>query len=285
LNSYRKFYRQYDALIKRLYIYHPANSEVAELYAQHLIRSGDIEAALKLCKQLIDYKAPKIEDFTKIIEIENHLNRPDSVRRYLDVALKLFPRNTDLLHMRGALVLERKEYDEAILNYKEALKYAQSDTLRSTLWGAIGDVEYRRDDKKRSYKAYEKALHYFADNAMVLNNYAYYLSLEGHNLERALTMITRALALSEKNATYLDTMAWVLYKLGRYDEAKKYMQQALARDRSQSPDLAMHYGDILHALGEDFMAKTYWRKALERGADKSEVERRFMPEKSGETKK
>ena len=98
-------------------------------------------------------------------------------------------------------------------------------------------------------------------------------------------MITRALALSNNNSTYLDTMAWVLYKLGRYDEAKKYMQQALSRDRAQSAELALHYGDILHALGEDFMAKTYWRKALERGADKEEIERRFLPKKSSETKR
>ena len=133
---------------------------------------------------------------------------------------------------------------------------------------------------KRCYKAYDKALRYFADNAGVLNNYAYFLALEERDLERALTMITRALALSEKNATYLDTMAWVLYKLGRYDEAKKYMQQALSLDRSRGAEYALHYGDILHALGEEFMAKTYWRKALERGADKEEIERRFLPEKA-----
>ena len=221
LNAYRSFFAQYDALIKRLYIYYPASKEVAELYAQHLIRSGNIEMALQLCKQLIDYKTPKVEDFTRVIEIEDHLNRADSVRHYTDVALRLFPRNTNLLHMRGALAAQRKEYDNALLDYKEALKYADNDTLRSALWGAIGDVEHRRGDKKKSYKAYEKALHCFADNAVVLNNYAYHLSLEGSDLERALTMITRALALSEKNSTYLDTMAWVLYKLGRYDEAKK----------------------------------------------------------------
>lgn len=279
INSYRKFFAKYDALIKRLYIYYPESKEVSELYAQHLIRSGNIEAALQLCKQLIDYKSPKLDDFTKVIEIENHLNRPDSVRRYTDLALARFPHNTDLLHMRGALAAQRKEYDDALLNYNEALKHADNDTLRSTLWGAVGDVEHQRNDKKRCYKAYEKALHYFADNSMVLNNYAYYLSLEGRNLERALTMITRALALSNNNSTYLDTMAWVLYKLGRYDEAKKYMQQALSRDRAQSAELALHYGDILHALGEDFMAKTYWRKALERGADKEEIERRFLPKK------
>jgi len=280
LNSYRKFYPQYDAIIKRLYIHYPESKEVATLYAQHLIVSGKVEQALMLCKQLIDYKTPVIEDFTRVIEIENHLNRPDSVRHYTDLALALFPHNTDLLHMRGALALQRKEYDDALVLYNEALKHADNDTLRSSLWGAIGDVEHQRNEMKRCYKAYDKALRYFEDNAMVLNNYAYFLSLDNRDLERALTMITRALALSENNSTYLDTMAWVLYRLGRYAEAKKYMQQALSLDRANSAELAMHYGDILHALGEEFMAKTYWRKALERGADKEEVEKRFLPEKT-----
>lgn len=285
LNSYRKFYPQYDALIKRLYIRHPESKEVATLYAQHLIVSGKIEDALALCKRLIDCKSPAIEEFTRVIEIENHLNRPDSVRHYTDLALAVFPHNTDLLHMRGALAVQREEFDDAVVLYNEALKHADNDTLRSSLWGAIGDVEHRRNEMKRCYKAYEKALRYFADNAMVLNNYAYFLSLDNRDLERALTMITRALALSENNSTYLDTMAWVLYRLGRYAEAKKYMQQALSLDRANSAELALHYGDILHALGEDFMAKTYWRKALERGADKEEIEKRFLPERQEKPKK
>ena len=284
MNAYRKFYPQYDALIKRLYIRNPESKEVATLYAQHLILSGKIHDALLLCKQLIDPKKPDIEEFTRVIEIENHLNRPDSVRHYTDRALALFPHNTNLLHLRGALALQRKEFDHAISLYNEALNHADNDTLRSSLWGAIGDVEHQRNDRKRCYKAYEKALRYNADNAMVLNNYAYFLSLDGRDLERALTMITRALALSQNNSTYLDTMAWVLYKLGRYDEAKKYMQQALSLDRQRSADLALHYGDILHALGEEFMAKTYWRKALERGASKEEIERRFVPEKGKQKK-
>ena len=284
LNAYRKYYPQYDALIKQLYIHHPDSKEVASNYAHHLILSGKVEDALRLCKQLIDYKRPNIEEFTRVIEIENHLNRPDSVRHYTDLALALFPHNTDLLHLRGALALQRKEFDDAVVLYNEALKHADNDTLRSSLWGAIGDVEHQRNEMKRCFKAYDKALRYHDDNAMVLNNYAYFLALDGKSLERALTMITRALALSQNNATYLDTMAWVLYKLGRYDEAKRYMQQALSLDRQQSPELALHYGDILHALGEEFMAKTYWRKALERGGDKEEIERRFLPEK-GEQKR
>lgn len=285
LSSYRRFYPQYDALIKRLYIHYPESKDVAVLYAQHLIASGDIEQSLALCKRLIDYRKPVLEDFTRVIEIENHLSHIDSVRHYTDLALAAFPHNTDLLHMRGALALQRKEYDDALVLYNEALQHADNDTLRSTLWGAIGDVEHQRKEMKRCYKAYDKALRYHADNAMVLNNYAYFLALDNRNLERALTMITRALALAKNNSTYLDTMAWVLYRLGRYAEAKRYMQQALSLDRDNSAELALHYGDILHALGEEFMAKTYWRKALERGADKEEIEKRFLPQQQEKPKK
>ena len=278
LNAYRNFYSQYDAIIKRLYIRNPESNEVAELYAQHLIMSGEVEQALVMCKSLIDPEKPEIEAFQRIIEIENHLNRPDSVRHYIDLALAKFPNNTDMLHMRGALALQTKEYDKAIELYDRALHHADNDTLRSQLWGGIGDVEHQRNAMKQCYKAYKRALKLYADNAMVLNNYAYFLSLEGRNLEEALKMVTRANAISENNPTYLDTMAWVLFKLGQYEQAKKVMQRALSLSRSQSYEYPLHYGDILHALGEEFMAKTYWRKALERGADKEEIERRFLPQ-------
>ena len=84
-------------------------------------------------------------------------------------------------------------------------------------------------------------------------------------------MASRTVALPDNNPTYLDTYAWVLFKLGRTAEAKKTQQQAIALDRHNSPELALHYGDILAALGERFMAEIYWRKALENGYDDPEA--------------
>ena len=128
---------------------------------------------------------------------------------------------------------------------------------------------------KKCYEAYAKSLRYQPDNALVLNNYAYFLSLEGRDLDRALAMAGRAVELTDNNPTYLDTEAWVLFRMGRTADARKVMQQAIARDRQQSPSLMMHYGDILHALGEHFMAEVYWRKALEKGYDPDAVTRRL----------
>ena len=110
---------------------------------------------------------------------------------------------------------------------------------------------------------------------MVLNNYAYFLSLEGRELERALAMASLVVTLTDNNPTYLDTQAWVLFKLGRIEEARKIMQKAVALDGQQSPELMLHYGDILHELGEQFMAEIYWRLALEKGYDARQIERRL----------
>ena len=57
------------------------------------------------------------------------------------------------------------------------------------------------------------------------------------------------------------------------------MQQAMSFDKSNSSELALHYGDILDALGSTFMAQTYWRKALERGADATIIEGRLKAQK------
>ena len=131
-------------------------------------------------------------------------------------------------------------------------------------------------------QAYDKALELHADNAMVLNNYAYFLSVEGRDYERALIMSTRANQLSENNSTYLDTHAWILYKLGKYEEARNVQRKALMLDTTGSEALLMHYGDILYALNELFMAETYWRKALEMGADAKRIERRITLGKEAE---
>lgn len=282
--NYRTFFALYDNLIKQLYILYPDNREVGDEYIIHLIRAGETNEALRLSKRFLDLDAPIIEDFSRIIQIENHLNRPDSVDHYAKLALEAFPKNLDLLQLRSSIAYMNNEHDRAIDHLKEAMAIAKNDTLRSELWGSIGDIEHSRKQQARCYKAYDKALRLYGDNASVLNNYAYFLALEKRDLERALKMATRANELSENNATFLDTKAWVLYTLGHYAEAKKVMQLALSLNRSKSSEYMLHYGDILHALGEDFLAKTYWRKALELGADKEEIEKRFLPEKSTQQK-
>ena len=68
--------------------------------------------------------------------------------------------------------------------------------------GLLGKKGIARKAMKECYKAYERSLRYWPDNTMVLNNYAYFLSLEERDLERALTMSSRVVALTDNNPTY-----------------------------------------------------------------------------------
>ena len=275
--SYGDYYYRYDKLAKSLFIHNPEDRRVVRLYSVHLYVSGQHEESLQVLKRFLSQQqTPVVEDFTNIIHLESGLNRMDSVAHYANLALKRFPQNIKLLQLRSYVAQEHKKYDEAISYMNEALKYTKDDNTRSDIWASIGLLESQRGEEQRCIKAYQKALKFNADNNNALNNLAYEYSLKGRNLEEALVMVNRALELSENSPTTLDTKAWVLYKLGRYAEAKKVMQQAISLDRSKGHEFALHYGDILYALGEEFMAKTYWRKALERGADKEEIEKRFL---------
>ncbi len=302
-------YSQINALAQTLMTKYPSDYEVVKLYAGHLIASGKIDDALAIYKvHLRDstlHSSPVVPEgiaegaengsadgrktagagkevadarldlYNNIIDIESYLERPDSVEKYMDEAIRDFPRNPELYLRSGFSQSFRKHYTKALDNYETALKYARSDSMRSVILGIIGDTYHETGDARRCFHYYDRALKADRDNATVLNNYSYYLSVSGVRLEKALDMASRATQLSPGNPTFIDTYAWTLYKLERYAEAKKAMQQAIALDRSESTELLVHYGDILYELKEYFMASVYWKKAQDKGYDAAEIERRL----------
>lgn len=275
LRFYREYYAQINSLASTLIIRHPDDPRIVRLYADHLIASGELEEALALYKLRTADRPPVKSYFRAVAEIENYLQRPDSVQKYVTQAIALFPDDPDFRIFRGHALSYADHHERAVKAYREALRYVASDSLRSAVWGFIGDAYHEAGMTRKCFAAYEKSLRYRSDNVLVLNNYAYFLAEKGGDLEKALVMASRVTALTDNEPTYLDTEAWILFRLGRAAEAKKIMQQAIALDRTNSPVLLLHYGDILEALDERFMAEFYWRKALENGADPQEVDRRI----------
>lgn len=277
---YRKNFLLIEPIITRLYQLHPENSSVTDLYISHLIAGNRVDEALLLLKGRLDTIKPDEQELGRIISIEQHLGRLDSVAVYADLGIHHYPTTEDFWNLKAWLQMRKNDNRGAIETLRAALEYAKDSKAKSSLWGNIGDQYHELGETKKSYSAYYKALSFNPQNAMVLNNFAYHLSVTGKSLKQALQMAQKATTLSPNNATYLDTLAWVYYKLERYDEAKKVMQQAMSFDTDNSAELALHYGDILDALGSTFLAQTYWRKALERGADAEKIESRIEAQKA-----
>ncbi len=289
IELYRRERVLINSLVSTLIYYHPKDVDVVEIQARHLVTLGLFEQAVLTLKSHLEDDPPQLRYYTSIIELERYLKRPDSVELYLRRAIKLFPAERDLHFEIAYLFSQRGAYDEAIERYMENLEGA-SDSLQSVIWGSIGDLRYRRLEQEISqdytktyslkerarrmksvYQAYDKALEALPNNIDIMNNYAYFLSENGGDLKRALAMAKEVFAVNNSNPIFIDTYAWILYKMGDIEEARVQMRRAVALDRSQNYEIALHYGVILYALGESTMAEFYWAKSRQWGASEHEI--------------
>lgn len=267
-NFYGANYLRIGGIIRQLAIDYPNNRGVREVYSQHLIAGGYHKEALEYLRGHLEDEDTTAEDYIYIVQLEYFMGLKDLAKSDIVIALGLYPTSVELLSLYSYLLSEDGDYERAIWMLKAALDYAEGDISKSAILGNIGDLYHSIDDDKRAFSYYRKALALNGDNALVLNNYAYFLSLMDKDLDKALKMSERAVELQPNNASYVDTKAWVLHRLGRNEEAKAVMRQALSLSSLQDASLLLHYGDILWSLGEKFMAETYWQKAVERGYDK-----------------
>jgi Tfp pilus assembly protein PilF len=128
-------------------------------------------------------------------------------------------------------------------------------------YASLGDLYGYIKDYDRSYEYYEKVITMDSLNALVLNNYAYSLAERNINLEKALKMSKKSLEIEEEQSSFLDTYGWVLFRLGRYEEALGYIERAIKTRASEDAILYEHYGDVLYKAGRKTEALEYWKKA------------------------
>lgn len=255
---------------------HPRDMEVRNLYSQHMLNKGEIDGVLEFAKSGLNNKIFDEGSLDLIIQIEEHKERYDSVYHYLEIAKELMPNSARRYDdYRVNIYLRKGRYDDALKLAEEQLKGIDSDSLKTQYYCTIGDIYSEIGKTKQASKSYEKALKFDPENIIILNNYAYCLSKGGKNLDKALAMARKVLDKEPSNSTYIDTYAWVLYKLKRYNEAREMISRAVALDINRSPALMMHYGDILYRCGEKSLAELYWGKAAEYGEDKDIVEERI----------
>ena len=269
---YGKNYIKLGSIIQRLAIAYPNNRKVADCYANHMIALGGLEEALDYLARHLTDEGTTSQHYIDAMQLATFLDKEEMAKAWLGEALELYPTDLEIISYAGFYNLANDSYEEAISTFERGLAVCDNDADRSKMCGYIGDIYHEMGKDGKAFKYYRRALKYDGDNAMVLNNYAYFLSLLDKKLERALAMSTRALELEPSNATYVDTRAWVLHRMGRNEEAKSVMSQALSLSAQRDASLLAHYGDILWALGEEFMADTYWKKAVSQGYDKEAMD-------------
>ncbi len=86
------------------------------------------------------------------------------------------------------------------------------------------------------------------------------------------------------NATYLDTYGWILFKMGKINEAKTYLEKAMNNAGVNDPEITEHYGDILYKMKEYARAAEIWEEAIILGGEKEKIEKKIRETKEKESK-
>lgn len=220
------------------------------------------EQACDLYLKSLDLNPDNINAWQNVLDYEIRNNMFDSVIIHAEKALIYFPNQALIYFFGGTAYLSLNKFEEAVQMLEQGKKFSTSNLqLLSLFNGQLGDAYNGTEDYDKSDKSYDAALDYDPNNDHVLNNYSYFLSLRKEKLDLAEKMSIKLIENNPDNSTYLDTYAWVLYNLGKYEEAKKYIEKAIQFDETTSGTLVEHYGDILFKLGDINGAVEQWENA------------------------
>jgi Tfp pilus assembly protein PilF len=147
--------------------------------------------------------------------------------------------------------------------------------LLAQFWSSLGDAYHANKEHERSDNAYDKALALDPDNVNTLNNYAYYLSERNEELAKAERMSKRSNELAPGQPSYQDTYAWILFRAGKFAEARTWIEKAIASGGKDQGVIVEHYGDILYKLGETSAALEQWKLAKELGDTSDMLDRKI----------
>lgn len=211
------------------------------------------------------------ENWDKVLELSGPgmLYNPDEMAFY---------------YFSGIACFQKKDEDRALEYFRKGVAEINDKSdpnIVSEFYAIMGEILYKKGLRNEAFAAYDSCLQWKPDDISTLNNYAYYLSLEGENLKKAEEMSVKTIQAEPTSTTYLDTYAWILFMQQRYEEAKIYIDRAIANDSTEEshPDIYEHAGDIYAITGNIDKAVELWTEAQRRGGDSKLLARKIKRRK------
>lgn len=249
---------------------------------QFYLEMGKTDSAYLSVKPEIEWV---IENLSEMVSNIDELN---TVRTLCKLAIQDFPDNLNLYYHQCISDYRAGEQKKAIEDIDVGISRISDDSdvdLAAKLYTTKGDISYYTQNMAECFKAYEKALELKPEDNMTANNYAYFLSLDHRELDKAEKLSRKTIESEPLNSTYLDTYAWILYNMSRYNDAKAYIDKALECEGDESADVYEHAGDIYYMTGDSKAALDFWHRSLELGSESDGLERKIKMAADEENKK
>ena len=249
----------------------PEEPRAHAVYGDFLIQDKQYVKALDEYQLAKKMGATEFSVTQQLMFLESQLQRWDSLITESQEAISNYPDQPMGYFFNGLANSQKKKYPEAVKSLNSGVKLiVDNKNLEVQFYSSLGEAYNELKDYAKSDENYEKALEINAKDANVLNNYAYFLSVRGENMEKAEEMSRESNTLEPDQPSYEDTYGWIMYKQGKYSEAKTWIEKSLAHGSDKSATVLEHYGDVLYKLGDLTKAYEFWQQAKNAGEGVSE---------------
>ena len=273
---------QVIALFDRMMKQDMDDPQIPMLYSQYLLSKNMEQEAVPVLEQVVDLdptnKAARLMLVSAAVKKEDY----KQIIKVCEPGVEATPDALELYYYLAIAYHQAEQGDSVLSVCNRALEHITPDTRKeviSDFYSIMGDIYHTKKQMTEAYAAYDSALVYNPSNIGALNNYAYYLSVERRDLDKAEEMSYKTVKAEPNNSTYLDTYAWILFEKGNYAEARIYIDNAMKNDGEKSDVIVEHCGDIYFMTGDVEGALKYWKKALEMGSESKTLKQKIEKKK------
>ena len=187
----------------------------------------------------------------------------ESARRHLHGVRTTTTRELVRIHLaEGGLLMGAERYEEAMSVYDASLERLPGNTDLLYARGMLAERMDRLDVLEHDMR---EIISRDPDNAEALNALGYTLADRTDRYEEAYELIMRAIELKPEDHYIVDSLGWVLHRMGRHEEALEHLRRALSL--TPDPEIAAHLGEVLWVLGQEVEAREVWNAAIEESPD------------------
>ena len=271
------------SLFRRILAEPQQNADMAQLMASYMklkeMPQDSIDNVLRQALEIEpDVAGVRLQLIGSLWEKQDY----DGVIALCKPAVEYNPDEMLFYYYMGLANYVQSRNDEALEVFRQGVTQIDDDSnkdLASDFYAIMGDILHEKGRNEEAFAAYDSALHWKGDNISCLNNYAYYLCLEGRELSKAEQMSYRTVKAEPKSSTYLDTYAWILFLEERYEEARIYIEQALMNLEDKGGVIFEHAGDIYAQNGDMEKAMEYWQKAKDDEVESTTLDKKIKQRK------
>ena len=249
---------QFDSVFDTLLAVHPSDSLALSTAGTYFYTTGRDDKGLSILQKNADLYPESSTQTTRYLTSLVYSKKWEESRERAAAAWERFPDELIYPEIENIANYNLEDYDRVVSTCRKVISMHPKDTsVTIPYMSSLGDALYQGGNKKEAFKTYEKVLKKRPDYNPVLNNYAYFLSIEGKKLSKAQKMSRQTVITDPDNATYLDTYGWILHLQGNDVEAKKFFKRAMLYGGKENVTVMEHYAEVLEALGEEALARVY----------------------------